>query len=149
MCLVRLVLFAFSYNVPMLYVANLIGTPVTLLVSTIRSVMSKIVSDQDYRKVFSLASCVDTIANMIGSVLILYFYRKTADALTSSGYLFIAFLYITVLILLIYMHKVTLEDRSDGAKPGANVPLKNVLENEKSYHTVDSDTKSFDENKNH
>ncbi len=80
------------------------GTPITLMVSTCRSLLSQVVAEEDVGKAFSMASCLEIIANMMGSVVTLRLYTATSAYFAGTVYLFIALAYAVIVILLITLN---------------------------------------------
>ena len=75
--LVRLILFIYARNTGMLYLAIILGSPISIAISGLRAQISKIVYRQELNRVFSLLSCVETAASLIGAFIFLGIYTET------------------------------------------------------------------------
>ena len=70
------------------------------MVSTCRSLLSQVVAEDNVGKAFSMASCLEILANMLGSIVTLRLYTETSKYFAGTVYLFIAALYFVIVILL-------------------------------------------------
>ena len=76
------------------------------MVSTCRSLLSQVVSEEDIGKVFSMASCLEILTYMFGSIISLRLYTATSNLFPGTVYLFIGFLYFVVMVLLIFLNRL-------------------------------------------
>ncbi len=75
--ILRLLLLSVSDHTWLVYMAVVVGCPSAMIVSGIKSLISKSVEEGEMGKVFSLLSCGETIANMLGSVTFTALYVST------------------------------------------------------------------------
>ncbi len=75
------------------------------MVSTCRSLLSQVVSEDGVAKAFSMASCLEMLANMLGSAVTLRVYTATSAIYPGAVYLFIALQYSAIFVLLVVLHK--------------------------------------------
>ncbi len=75
---VRLIVMLFSGSTWQLYLAILLGCPSALIIAGAKSMLSKAIGDDEIGKTFSLLSCGETVANLLGSVTLTTIYGATA-----------------------------------------------------------------------
>ena len=76
------------------------------MVSACRSLLSQVVSEEDVGKAFSMASCLEILAHMLGSLVTLKLYTETSKLFAGTVYVFLAVLYLIVIILLVILNKL-------------------------------------------
>lgn len=92
----------FSVSTWNMYVAIILGCPSALIIAGAKSMLSKAVSDDEIGKTFSLLSCGETVANLLGSVTLTTIYGATAAH--SKGTVFIVDISINVILLLVLLY---------------------------------------------
>lgn len=105
----RLLVLAFSNSSFLVYFAAILGSPLSLIISGTKSMISKSVDEGEVGKIFSLLSCGETIANLFGSVIFNNIFAATADSLF-PGFAFIADCVVHFILLFIMCTLVTDKD---------------------------------------
>ena len=102
--IMRLILLTFSGVTWMVFLGVFIGFPSGFIVSASKSTISKIVSEDEIGKAFSLLSCGETVSNMVGSVILTLIYQATFSIHPGLVFgidsLFFALWFIVVLFLI-------------------------------------------------
>ena len=108
--LARLFLLAFSSHTWMVYLAVVLGCPLSFIISGVKSQISKLVSEDEIGKTFSILSCGETISNLLGSVIFNNTYALTADTL------FPGFMYVVDMVfhfILLFLACILFHDQED------------------------------------
>ncbi|ESO97503.1 hypothetical protein LOTGIDRAFT_152593 [Lottia gigantea] len=103
--LIRTLWAGFCYETWMVFTSVVIGAIGGMLVSAVRSLMSKHVDDSDVGKAFAVLACAETASKVLGSVIFNYTYGATVSIYPGFAYLMEMVLYLIVLILAIWLHK--------------------------------------------
>lgn len=99
----RLTLMATSTSTWMVFLAVIVGSPVAMAISAIKSLLSKTVRKDEVGKIFALMSCGETIASMTGSLCFNLIYTSTADFFPGFTFLLNAGLYVCFLIVFVIL----------------------------------------------
>ena len=91
-------LLALSFETWHVFVAVVIGAPLSFIISGLKSMISKSVDELDIGKTFSLLSCGELMANLLGSVLFNNIYAATSFSLF-PGFTFVVDLAIHVVMM--------------------------------------------------
>ena len=75
--IVRLIMMAYGQYTWLVFLSVVIGSPSALIISSSKSMISKFVGEDEMGKTFSLLSCGETIANLIGSLAFTAIYAAT------------------------------------------------------------------------
>ena len=94
----RLFLLALSFETWHVFVAVVIGAPLSFIISGLKSMISKSVDELDIGKTFSLLSCGELMANLLGAVLFNNIYAATSFTLF-PGFTFVVDLAIHVVMM--------------------------------------------------
>ena len=99
----RLTLLATATHTWMIFLAVIVGSPIAMAISAIKSLLSKTVRKDEVGKIFALMSCGETIASLTGSLFFNLFYTSTADFFPGCTFLLNAGLYVTFLIAFVIL----------------------------------------------
>ena len=83
----RLLLLALSFETWHVFVAVVVGAPLSFIISGMKSMISKSVDELDVGKTFSLLSCGELLANLFGALFFNNVYAATAYSLF-PGFMF-------------------------------------------------------------
>jgi hypothetical protein len=75
--IVRLIMIAYGRYTWLIFLSVIIGSPSALIISSAKSMISKSVDEDEMGKTFSLLSCGETIANLVGSLTFTGLYAAT------------------------------------------------------------------------
>lgn len=75
--IVRLAMMSYGQYSWLIYLSVVVGCPSALIISSSKSLISKLVGEDELGKTFSLLSCGETISNLIGSLLFTFIYGAT------------------------------------------------------------------------
>ena len=78
---IRLLFMAFADRTWLVFLSVFIGCPSGMIASSGKSLVSKIVSEDEVGKVFSLLSCLEAVSNLVGTVIFTNIYTATASKL--------------------------------------------------------------------
>jgi len=81
--IVRLAMMSYGQHSWLVYLSVVVGCPSALIISSSKSVISKLVGDDELGKTFSLLSCGETISNLVGSLLFTSTVRRLTVFLKS------------------------------------------------------------------
>ncbi|XP_059139026.1 proton-coupled folate transporter-like [Physella acuta] len=87
----------------MVYVSVLVSSPVGVISSGSRSILSKAVCDDETGKVFALASSAETLAKLLGSVVFVNIYAATLDIWAGLAYISAALVTLDLIILMVWL----------------------------------------------
>ena len=75
---IRLLIMAFASETWIVFLSVFIGCPSGMIMSSAKSLVSKIVSEDEIGKCFSLISCLESVSNLVGTVIFTNLYTATA-----------------------------------------------------------------------
>jgi hypothetical protein len=91
----------FSVNTWQIYLSIILGCPSALVIAGAKSMLSKAIGDDEIGKTFSLLSCGETVANLVGSVLLTSIYGATAAEF--KGSVFIVDMGINLILIIVVL----------------------------------------------
>ncbi|KAK6190074.1 hypothetical protein SNE40_002013 [Patella caerulea] len=103
--LVRSLWAGFCYQSWMVYASVLIGAVGGMIISAVRSLVSKNVDDSEMGKAFAVLACAETASKVIGSIVFNYVYGATIHVYAGTAYLMEAVIYMFVLVIAACLHK--------------------------------------------
>ena len=65
----------------LVFLSVVVGCPSSMIISSSKSIISKLVGDDELGKTFSLLSCGETISNLVGSLLFTSVYGSTVGVM--------------------------------------------------------------------
>jgi MFS-type transporter involved in bile tolerance (Atg22 family) len=77
--IIRLAMIAYGRYTWLVFLSVVIGSPSALIISSAKSMISKSVGEDEMGKTFSLLSCGETIANLVGSLTFTGLYAATVN----------------------------------------------------------------------
>ena len=86
--IVRLIILPFCWKTWHIFIICVIGSPYSFVATSLRSIISKIVCDDDLGKIFSLLSWKDSFGYLIGPLVLNHTYSATAHILF-PGFVFL------------------------------------------------------------
>jgi len=89
----------------LIYLSVVVGCPSALIISSSKSLISKLVGEDELGKTFSLLSCGETISNLIGSLLFTLVYASSVHLMPGLTFLVecvLMFLLLCVLLVVTY-----------------------------------------------
>lgn len=130
--IVRLILLAYGHYTAIVFLSVVVGCPSALIISSAKSLVSKSVDDSETGKVFSLLSCGETIANLVGSLVFTALYSVTLSFYPGLTFCVDILLMLIMLALLVV---VIVDDRrgdkgegGGGGGGGYEPPYRSVVE---------------------
>ncbi|XP_050409734.1 solute carrier family 46 member 3-like [Patella vulgata] len=102
---VRSLWAGFCYQSWMVFASVLIGAVGGMIISAVRSLVSKNVDDSDMGKAFAVLACAETASKVIGSIVFNYVYGATIHVFACAAYLMEAIIYMFVLAIAVCLHK--------------------------------------------
>jgi len=109
-----MLLLGFSIHTWMVYVAIVSFSLIAIAMSAVRSLMSKIVEDEDTGKLFSIVSLVECVAYMLGSLLFTQLYAVTVEIFAGLSFHVASLLCLILLGLMMFLAKDMLSRPSYG-----------------------------------
>ncbi|KAL4224093.1 hypothetical protein ACF0H5_017547 [Mactra antiquata] len=103
--IIRLFWAAFIRESWMVYVSVIIGSFAGMITSSIRSLMSKAVEENEMGKVFSLLASAETASKLFGTVIFVSLYGATAYFFPGFAFVVEAILYIIMLMIMVLIYK--------------------------------------------
>ncbi|KAK6189070.1 hypothetical protein SNE40_005115 [Patella caerulea] len=103
--LVRSLWAGFCYETWMVYSSVLIGAFGGMIISAVRSLVSKNVDDSEMGKAFAVLACAETGSKVIGSVVFNYVYGATVHVYAGSAYLMEAVIYMFTLAIAVCLYR--------------------------------------------
>uniref|UniRef100_A0A0L8GN57 Major facilitator superfamily (MFS) profile domain-containing protein n=1 Tax=Octopus bimaculoides TaxID=37653 RepID=A0A0L8GN57_OCTBM len=100
---VRLIWAAFLNKSWMMYVSIGLGAMGGLMISALRSLLSKTVSEYEIGKTFSLLGCGETASKLLGTAIFTNIYSATAKFMPGMVYLVEAAIFFSTLLLMIWV----------------------------------------------
>jgi len=85
--IIRLAMMAYGQYSWLIYLSVVVGCPSALIISSCKSLISKLVGDDELGKTFSLLSCGETISNLIGSLLFTFVYGSSVHLMPGLTFL--------------------------------------------------------------
>ena len=107
----RLLLLTFSTTTWQVFAAVLLGSPLSLIISGIKSRISKTVGEREVGKTFSTLSCGELVANLLGALLFNNVYAATSYSIF-PGFTFVLDL-VLHFCMMFAVCAVTSEDRKN------------------------------------
>lgn len=152
--LLRLLIFIYAKNTGILYLAIILGSPISISVTGLRALISKVVHREELNRVFSLLSCIETAASLIGAFIFLSIYTQTSkttnNKITFEVAIAVQVALLALLVLLGYLNQKysenyeTLEEEEVGSTtPSTPTQTKVTLENTKLEDPVTENHKSY------
>ncbi|XP_013419249.1 proton-coupled folate transporter-like [Lingula anatina] len=99
----RLVFMAFNTETWLIYVSVVIASVSGMIVSGLKSQMSKAVNHEDVGKAFSILSVGETTANLVGAIVFTNFYAATVDIFAGFTFCFEATIHLVLLALIFWL----------------------------------------------
>lgn len=103
--IIRLFWAAFIQESWMVYVSVIIGSFAGMITSSIRSLMSKAVEENEMGKVFSLLASAETASKLLGTVIFVSLYGATAYFFPGFAFVVEAILYMIMLVIMALIYK--------------------------------------------
>lgn len=103
--IIRLFWAAFIQESWMVYVSVVIGAFAGMITSSIRSLMSKSVEENETGKVFSLLAVAETTSKLLGTLIFVSLYGATAYFFPGFAFIIEAILYMLMLMIIILIYK--------------------------------------------
>jgi len=119
----RLALMSYGRHSWLVYLSVILGCPSALIISSSKSLISKLVGEDELGKTFSLLSCGETISNLIGSLLFTLVYGYSVYFMPGLTFILdclLMFLLLCVLLVVTYhMTKSSSQVRSSIGRYGS------------------------------
>ncbi|ESO06645.1 hypothetical protein HELRODRAFT_160835 [Helobdella robusta] len=109
---VRLIMMTLATNTTLMFLSVIVGSPSALIISCLKSVVSKSFRDGDLGKIFALLSGFETFSNLIGSIIFNFLYVSTVDIHRGFTFLIDSFVFFILLIGLLTI-EFTSNNKSD------------------------------------
>lgn len=103
--IIRLLWAGFIQESWMVYVSVIIGSFAGLITSSIRSLFSKTVDEDELGKVFSLLASAETLSKLLGTMVFVSMYGATAYIFPGFTYIIECLLYIIMVIIVVIMYR--------------------------------------------
>ena len=87
----------------LLYISTLFGSFSVIFITTGQSFISTIVSGEQHEKVYSLLFTFEVLSNLLGPIFYLNIYKFSIHFFSGLLYLVIAFVYLCILLISIYL----------------------------------------------
>jgi len=103
--IVRVAMLSYGRYSWLVYLSVVVGCPSALIISSSKSLISKLVGEDELGKTFSLLSCGETISNLIGSLLFTLVYGSSVHLMPGLTFLMesvLMFLLLCVLLVVTY-----------------------------------------------
>ena len=126
-----------THTVFMLYISTLIGSFSAILISTSRSFISIIVSQDQQGKAYSLLFTFEMLSNLLEPIFYLNIYKFSINIFSGLFYLVIAFVYLFILVLLIYLRFSFHSNTTDKDMSSETEKLQKSCNETPQYQTVD------------
>ena len=131
---VRLVVLTFADHTWLVFFSVVIGSPSAMITSGAKSLISKTVEEGEIGKAFSLLSCMETLSNVLGSVIFNNVYAATTAVFPGFTFAMDAVFHTALLGVTIFLaqelhHKAQcnlLEDLTSGKKHYGSTPIGNT-----------------------
>ena len=78
-----LAMIAYGQHTWLVFLSAVVGSPGVLIMTSAKSIISKLVGEDEQGKAFSLLSCGENVANLIGSMLFALVYAATVSSMPS------------------------------------------------------------------
>ena len=121
-----LCVLAFSHSVWMLYSGVIIGAPSAIFVTISKSIISKLVLQEEIGLLFGLVTSLEILSSISGSGIFIYTYLMTSEFHRGTTYLLMAgviCMMIVMVLVLLYLSKLSEEEKT----------LKDAINNVKKY----------------
>ncbi|XP_069134462.1 lysosomal proton-coupled steroid conjugate and bile acid symporter SLC46A3-like [Argopecten irradians] len=103
--IIRLIWAGFCRETWMVYVSVVIGAFAGMITSSLRSLLSKSVDEDEAGKIFSLLACGETASKLLGVVIFVNIYSATAAIFPGFAYGLEAFIYLCMFVMICFMYK--------------------------------------------
>ena len=103
--IVRLLWAGFIQESWMVYISVVIGSFAGLITSSIRSLFSKTVDEDELGKVFSLLASAETLSKLLGTLIFVSMYGATAFLYPGFTYLVECLMYVLMTVIIVLMFK--------------------------------------------
>lgn len=103
--IIRLFWAGFIEESWMVYVSVIIGSFAGMITSSIRSLMSKSVEENEMGKMFSLLASAETASKLLGTVIFVSLFGATAYFFPGFAYIVEAILYIVMLMIMVLLYR--------------------------------------------
>lgn len=103
--IIRLFWAGFIEDSWMMYVSVIIGSFAGMITSSIRSLMSKSVEENEMGKMFSLLASAETASKLLGTVIFVSLFGATAYFFPGFAYIVEAILYIVMLMIMLLLYR--------------------------------------------
>ncbi|XP_059139025.1 proton-coupled folate transporter-like [Physella acuta] len=104
--LARNVMAGFCTRTWMVYVLVIVCSPLGVIASGLRSILSKAVCDDELGKIFALASSAETLAKLLGSVVFVNIYTATLDIWPGPAYISAALVTLGLIIVMVCVYQL-------------------------------------------
>ena len=101
--IVRLLVISFSSYTWLVYLSVVVGCPSALIISCVKSLISKCVGEDEIGKIFSLLSCAETLSNLVGSILFTSLYSATLNIYPGFTFTLDAILFAILFLILLWL----------------------------------------------
>lgn len=103
--LAKVIFLGFSSTSWMVFVSIGLGAFIGMVPSTLRSLLSKTLKEDEAGKVFSILSCGETILKSLGSLIFVNIYSATAHIFCGIAFFAEAFIIVTMLVVILIMYR--------------------------------------------
>ena len=103
--IIRLLIMSFSTKPWMVYLAVFIGCPSAMIVTTAKSIISKIVSADEVGKTFSLLYICEISCDLLGTLIFTNVYAVTFNFFRGMAFMCMAIMRLIIFFVLIYLAK--------------------------------------------
>ncbi|XP_078310307.1 lysosomal proton-coupled steroid conjugate and bile acid symporter SLC46A3-like [Crassostrea virginica] len=103
--LAKVIFLGFSSTSWMVFVSIGLGAFIGMVPSTLRSLLSKTLKEDEAGKVFSILSCGETILKSLGSLIFVNIYSATAHIFRGIAFFAEAFIIVTMLVVILIMYR--------------------------------------------
>lgn len=103
--IVRLVWASFATKTWMMFVSVIIGALGGLIVSGVRSLLSKSVDEHEQGKIFALLASGETASKLLGTVIFTNIYAETLHLFPGLAYLIEALFYVVMFFMMVWVYK--------------------------------------------
>ena len=148
---IRLVTLSYSDHTWMVFFSVVIGAPSAMLMSGLKSLISKTVDEDELGKAFSLLSSGETIASMIGSITFISVYNATSAVFPGMVFgidavffiiLFILFMFVSYSVKITesfkFLRDIAAQRKEDESKKQHHLKFAEVFEDPSSIQRIES-----------
>jgi len=98
-----LMVLSFADSIPLVFVAVSLAGPHSMTVSSIKSLISKTVSDGEMGRTFSLLSSGETLSNLVGTLVFANLYAVTLTLFAGTSFLVETAVFVVIFIIIVYV----------------------------------------------